>query len=152
MYPITKKYYSNYSSNDLNDTISNSFLVQANLLLSLYYKNDIVRFNSYYVKFNRLLIRYPNYKYNSSYKVLVKLVQTINILYNLGIDLKKQITLYENSLVPMYSTKPGIEFQELSISQDTSIDLVYLQYLLLLFGHHNKSSIYSRRNTTIWIF
>jgi len=132
MYPITKKYYSNYSSNDLNDTISNSFLVQANLLLSLYYKNDIVRFNSYYVKFNRLLIRYPNYKYNSSYKVLVKLVQTINILYNLGIDLKKQITLYENSLVPMYSTKPGIEFQELSISQDTSIDLVYLQYLLLL--------------------
>lgn len=135
MYHITKNYYPNNCSNkcshESNDNMSNPFFNQANLLLSLYYKHDIKAFNCNYIKFNKLLIQYPNYKYNSSQKIIVKLLQIVNILYNLDVDLKEQLNFCENDMIHLYDRNIGVECQKLDIVQNTSIDLAYLQYLLL---------------------
>lgn len=135
MYNVTKKYYSNgfnNCSNSCSDTLSNPFLNQANLLLSLYYKHNVKEFNCNYIKFNKLLTQYPNYKYVSYLNIIAQLLQIINILYNLDINLKQQILIYEEELTNRYDRQNGvISGQKLDIVQDASIDLVYIQYLLL---------------------
>ena len=149
MYHITKKYYPNNCSNNCsnNNTHDTPFLKQVKLLISLYYKYNIQNFNNQYIKFYQSFNLYPNNKHNPSYIIIIRLLQIINNLYNLVTNLKDQISSYENDINPIYNNN-NMELQKLDIVQNTSIDLVYMQYLLL-FDIEETNGLFLENNLNI---
>ncbi len=133
MYSTTKVYYKKnvYQPNTINSKFNKSFDDAATTLIDDYKKRKLPSFNDDYVDFDGLKKDNPTYVDVPRLIIISDLVDIVNVLYNNNVDLATQNENLEEILKQKCNCNDTIGVSNLSLEQDTSIELVYLQYLLL---------------------
>lgn len=133
---LLKRYYitSNTIGTSAGLTFSPEFISKGKLIIQYYTTNSLIDFNNNVLDYNELKIKYPSYISDPYLNIISQLVDIVNVLYNSNIDLKTQNFNLENALKNSKCTCGGERLgtsSKYSIVQDTTIDIVYLQYLLI---------------------
>lgn len=124
-----KQFYSNLSSSTTNNTNTVAFTNEGLILLKSYNQNINSYINEINNNYTKLKNQYPNYKLEDGSIVISSMSEIIYSLLLVKQDLQNQITVLEN--LEKYNT-PDLKLQETKqLTQNSSIKLVYLQYLLL---------------------
>lgn len=124
-----KQFYSNLSSGNTNNTNTVAFTNEGLILLKYYNQNINSYINEINNNYTKLKNQYPNYKLEDGSIVISSMSEIIYSLLLVKQDLQNQITVLEN--LEKYNT-PDLKLQGTKqLTQNSSIKLVYLQYLLL---------------------
>ena len=122
-----KQYY--ISSDNSNTVNTNAFVAEGLILLNNYNKSIDSYINEINTNYTNLKNQYPNYRLEDGSLVISSFAEIVYSLLLVKKDLENQISILENI------EKPQIEHVGLQVTkpieQNSSIKLVYLQYLLL---------------------
>lgn len=136
MYRITKAYYkflipdTSTIDGGTGSPLGDLFLKEIIILIKLYLLNDITGFNlAYSSTFENLKTSNSSYTLDKYASSLVDLIDIIYSLIAVNADLKKQITILENEELALFNQ--SVNITSVSLSQNTSLKMEYLQYLLL---------------------
>lgn len=133
MYSTTKVYYKKkvYEPSTITSTFNKPFDDSAKILIDDYRKRMRSSFNEDYLDFDGLKRDNPKYVDVPELIIISDLVDIVNVLYNNNDELLTQKEDLEELLQQKCNCNDRIGMSNLNLEQDTSIDLVYLQYLLL---------------------
>lgn len=113
------------------DPIASLFIAKANIILNFYNDHNLQAFNNEIIIFNNLKTLYPSYIDNTQILVVTNFVNIIDTLYNVNLDLINQKTILENELLVEHNSFYNINMDSYNLIQNTQLDIVYLQYLLM---------------------
>ena len=124
-----KQFYSSLSSGSSNNTNTIAFTNEGLILLKYYNQNINSYIEEIKTNYTNLKNQYPNYKLEDGSIVISSMSEIIYSLLLVKKDLQNQITVLENL---EKDQSDNLELPNIKqVSQDSSIKLVYLQYLLL---------------------
>ncbi len=135
MYRITKAYYKFLTPDTSIDggtgsALGDLFLKEIIIMIKLYLQNDITGFNlAYGTTYENLKTSNSSYVLDTYASSLVDLIEIIYSLIAVNADLKRQISILENEELALFNQ--SVNIKSVSLNQDTSLKLEYLQYLLL---------------------
>ena len=121
--------------------VSLLFIAKANIILNYYNSSNLLAFNSEIINFNNLKSLYPDYIYDSLLVLITNFINIIETLFNINIDLLEQKTILEKELLVVHNLFYNISIDSYNLVQNTSLDLVYLQYLLM-FNLNDSNGIF----------
>jgi hypothetical protein len=131
----TKEYYRKSKSNTTNGTGTGTLSPFVNVglkLLNYYIRNDKSSFNNTIsTEYTQVKLANPNYTLDQTNKVITYSIDNLYILNIINIDLNNQLKQLENACTTNSNNKLEVNTTSQNISQNTSIKLVYLQYLLM---------------------
>ena len=134
----SKTYYRNSSSNSYSpynqtsfiSTLDKKFLTLANNIYKYYNKNDKINLKIEISNLRLLIAMNPLYKNSLISDTINNLINSFNSSLNINTDLLSQLSFIENNDCCIIN-KNKIYLSNTTINQDTSLKLVYLQYLLM---------------------
>lgn len=131
----TKQYYislpSTANGSGSSDTSINSLFNNVALnLIDAYNTGNKPIFNKTFQELQQLKLMNPNYTLTSELNIYIQTIDIINGLINVNADLLNQIRTLEQVTYDHCHDR-NINIETYNISQNTQINLVYLQYLLM---------------------
>ena len=122
--------YSPYNNKSIICSSDNLFIQIANNFAKYYTSNNITNYINLLPKLISLQKSNPNYKNNAIALTISSLIDCLSSMININIDLNNQLLFLENNDLFIIK-KPQIVIQNQTINQNTSIKLIYMQYLLM---------------------
>lgn len=130
----TKQYYIQLSTSgngsiDSSSSLKSLFNNVALNLIDAYNSGNTDLFKNTFLQLQQLKVQNPDYILTSELNIYIQTIDIINALINVNSDLLKQITALEQITYNNCNHNIGLEVY--NIQQDTQINLVYIQYLLM---------------------
>jgi hypothetical protein len=130
----TKQYYIQLSTSgngsiDSSSSLGSLFNNVALNLIDAYNSGNTNLFQNTFQQLQQLKVQNPDYILTSELNIYIQTIDIINALVNVNSDLLQQITSLEQ--ITYNNCHKNIGLEVYNIQQDTQIDLVYVQYLLM---------------------